>query len=203
MTRMALRKIFAPILLIILTGNAHAGLIVDTGPGINAIPYSLYDKQFLAAEFTITQDVVVNSVEGWMRVVGALQTATVALYSDGGTVPGAELFSAAFTTVQNGVSTATWEGGSGLGWILSSGTYWAAFEVRAGQTLVGSMPSPALSPLGMYAFTTEEGGWIQSPLNFGIRIDANSAVPAPATLALFGLGLASLAISRRKRSLLS
>ncbi|WP_279243837.1 PEP-CTERM sorting domain-containing protein [Candidatus Litorirhabdus singularis] len=42
-------------------------------------------------------------------------------------------------------------------------------------------------------------GWIGVLNNYGIRIDSSSPVPAPATLALFGLGLAGLGWSRRKQ----
>ncbi len=65
-----------------------------------------------------------------------------------------------------------------------------------------AMPSPASSPLGAYAsYNSGNSGYIEAiGLDIGIRIDASSQVPAPATLALFGLGLAGLGWSRRKKS---
>lgn len=181
-------------------GVANAGFIVDIEPGLPGGVDGLYlsSDQFLAVQFSTTQVWAINSIEGWISKTDATETATVAIYSDSGTLPGDELFSAAFNAQPNILSE--WEGALGLNWLLEAGTYWATFEVRGGQTLNGEMPRVAESSL--IGFTSSNGVWSSYNDNIGIRINASqpSPAPEPGTIALFGLGLAGLGWIKRKKA---
>ena len=156
----------------------------------------LSEQQFLAAEFTIESDTMVNGVEGWMSFTND-GYGTIAIYSDGGDVPGVELYSTPFLAAGSSFS---WRGASGLSWALAANTYWVAFEVRPGQLLLTGMPIPSENPLLNEAFKSVIAGqdWIgDDAINLGIRI---SAVPVPAAVWLFGSGLIGLiGVARRKK----
>ena len=81
------------------------------------------------------------------------------------------------------------------------GTYWVAFEVRSGQDLYGTMGDGAPSPLSDEAFNLGTGWYEYDGLDIGVRIyaDLTQQVPEPATLALVGLGLASIGFARKKK----
>ena len=167
--------------------------IVDTGPGpATAGGPSLASFQWLAAEFSISQPYIITDVQGWMHNIDALGTATAAIYTDGGEIPGTELFSASFS----GTPTVDWYGPSGLSWSLAAGTYWVAFEVRPGDTFYGAMPTPSGSPLANEAAVTGNSNGlyiVQDDLDMGVRIQADPvSVPEPSTLLLLAGGLAAL-----------
>ncbi len=191
----------ALLLQLAVAGAAGAITIVDTGPGPSEGGWDLLDRQFLAAEFSIGAAHTVNRVQGWMIAgEGGTGTGTAAIYTDGGEIPGTELFSEAFSVPQVEVEGAGWYGPSGLNWSLLAGTYWVAFEVRGEQTLNTVMPSPSLSPLESEAFTLF-GTWNESDsLDIGVRIFADEArVPQPAALNLLVSGLAAMGIAAWRR----
>jgi hypothetical protein len=185
--------------LILISTSLNAATIVDTGPGPNVEGgLGLSVNQWLAAEFTTTDDYTITDVEGWISPFFDGGDGTVAIYTDGGDVPGTELFAAPFLGF--GPDTPSWTGASGLSWVLSAGTYWVAFEVRPGQVLEGVMPDPSPNPLLNEAISLDSGiSWFgDDGLNIGVRIQA---VPVPAAVWLFGSGLVGLiGIARRKKA---
>ncbi|MCA9432219.1 MAG: hypothetical protein KC940_17035, partial [Candidatus Omnitrophica bacterium] len=164
---------------------AGATLIVDTGqPPPSFSGGTLYSGQWLAAEFTLSQEYSITGVEGWMwKNFSGLMT--LAIYTDGGSTPGTELFSTVFTAdlPMTGSANAGWVGAHGLNWALGPGTYWAAFEVRTGQTADFAMPNSPPNPLSGYAWKGS-GSWNQQFSTTGWRV--YSEVPEPTTMALLG-----------------
>ena len=109
------------------------------------------------------------------------------------------LYSAAGTFDAASTGVSGWYGASNLNWAVAAGTYWAAFEVGAGDTFSGVAPVIAPLPLANYAYNDGSGYAAATNYSFGVQI---SAVPVPAAVWLFGsavLGFAGL--NRRKQAL--
>ena len=195
------KSIFTFLLLILISNTASAVLIVDTGPGPNgAFGFlALFQGQSIAAQFQTDQKYTLKSIEGWMSANAG--TGTIAIYTNSmSNLPGSELFSIAFA-VPNSPS-ADWEGVDNLGWMLEVGTYWVAFEVRAGQTLGGGMPFPAANPLAEYALNDgidDPDDWSSTSNSVGVRIHA-TVIPIPAAAWLFGSALVGLIGWSRRQS---
>jgi len=187
-------------LLLFSATAANAVVIVDTGPGPGGDTggWTLGDTQWLAGEFTTTEDYIITSIEGWINPLNSTGIVRVALYSDGGEIPGTQLFSDTFS--KPGTSGNGWYGVSGLSWELLAGTYWVSFEGVTGTG--GAMPYPSATPLANEAFFNSiNSAWNEKDdLDIGVKILGDvSAVPEPTALALLGLGLVGGLGYRRKK----
>ena len=198
-----LRKVIAPLILALPLAISTAPLkaqttIVDTGPGGPIIGGTSFGSfQWVAAEFSITDPYSVTDVHAWIgSVTGG--TATAALYTDSGGIPGTELFSSAFT-VAAGVND--WYGQSGLDWGVTAGTYWVAFEVRPENSLPhGVFPAFFPEPLDTYAINFGSGYLLEEDAAFGVRVLGTvAAIPEPETYAMLLAGLAVLGFASRRR----
>lgn len=185
--------------------------IVNTGPGFNqGGGASLYDDrpglnrgyQSLAARFTLTQDSVIDTVQGWMNW-GYGGRARFSIFTDFQGLPGASRFTRALELPATGLNESDWRGPTGLGWEVDQGDYWLVFEDVPRNLGSGAMPGGAPMPLSAYASSPGASGvagaWQRAdPLALGVRIGFES-VPVPATMGLVFAGLCLLATSRRGR----
>jgi hypothetical protein len=196
------------------TGFSGAAMIVDTGissawPDTSGDPV-LSSDQWLAVKVTLNEGYFISSAQGYLSSSGNEGTFTIALYTDGGIIPGVRLLSLSAFAPQvvfdtSGNAIPDWHGFSGKDFFLSAGSYWIAFEVLQGDTFSGFMANPAAHPLPYEAIYNGVAGayWPESyyvgtgPADIGLRIEGNP-VPLPGAILLFAPGLAGLAVLRRR-----
>ncbi len=159
--------------------------------------------QRLAGLFTLSGAQTVQSVAGWMNwyVPGQL---VFSLYSDAGGIPGNALFQATVDEAATPFDHPDWRGAEGLDWNVAGGNYWLVIAAVPGESAFGSMPAegPVANPLAAYAVDyTYSNGF--SPLigdvEIGMQMSTASAVPEAGNAWLMSLGLATLALTARRR----
>lgn len=194
-----LKRIFVAISLMLISQASFSTLIVDTGTPSGSgsgSAWLLSDANWLAGEFSLTEDYVITDIFGYMYDTdgGSL---TLAIYGDGGDIPDTanEIFSGTFNVAAG--SQADWYGLSNLNLSLAAATYWVAFEVRATDDYSGGIAYTSPNPLNDHAFGTDEGYTNQNTVeaNIGVQIYGDPDVhnvPEPSSLLLILLGLLSV-----------
>lgn len=197
---------------IVLSTPAFSDTLIDTGAGSteavgSPVLFGPSDSgwfQYLAGEFTLSQAAKIETVSGWMDWSGG-GGVQIKLYSDGGSTPGAELFSQDFN-FPLAFPGPHWEIYSGLNnWDVAAGTYWIAFEPDPAINGVGfnsTMFQGAPSPLSGYAYSSNgSSGYVSAAgYSLGIRIEGTLApVPEPEAYVLMLAGLLLVAGVARRR----
>jgi len=206
-------RLAAVLLLAMLSAHsAHGDIIVDTGEpvGSNGFYLGLHQDQitfqWLAGEFTLTQDWLITDVEGFIQdhLLNNSGSLSAVIYSNGSNnLPGTILYSDSFTVNDTGgFPIDHWYGVHGVNWNLTAGNYWVAFETHDGQTYGGGMPYQPPHPLANYAIQNSgTGGYLPlgNDAGLGVRI---SAVPTPIPGAWFLLmsGMIGLYFQKRRHS---
>lgn len=198
--------------------HAIAGYILDAGdpflelggPQLNR--GTAGDYQWLARKFSTSSSCTVRTIECHLfpAGIGSGNITAVIYGSNYGPDKSSIYFEKDFYFEQ--ISTAGWHGLYSENFTLGAGDYWIAFEVRDPNVLATAIssigwtydPSKPYLP-SEYAFDAEwkDGYTIGGVTPFAVRIGDSglgSPVPEPATMIIFGLGLAATAFAGRKKS---
>ena len=214
------------------TFNAYAEVIIDTGP-TSGIAYSIVNDppevfQSVAGRFDLANNYLITDVLGSFRASEQAAPLNIAIHKNNMGDPGEQIYNAWFTvkkldekapdwpghpglpsTVVDNY-TYTWQGLTGLSWILGPGTYWVVVNAEYDSSDLKSAAwglSGAINPLDKYkiANTMSDGKWIDAGgkdegYGPGLQIHGNIlAVPEPSTYAMLGLGLGLLGFTVRRR----
>lgn len=195
--------------IITMMGQAHAGMIVDTGTPTGGPDWSFYAGQYFAGKFSVSGPDTITSVEGYFsNHYGTTGNVAIALHSDTGNIPGGILCSTNLPVFQ--ATALGWHGVFGLHWAVTHGTYWMSFKPDS--HVSGSMPGHAPNPLGECAQGSGNYNWQDHGPNYfdylciGVRICDTpvTAVPEPSSFALAclgGIGLVVKAVRRRRTAI--
>lgn len=202
--RLFLKFAGVAILVVAAALNARAdNVLVDTGPGTSS-GYLLGGQgsynysQNLAAQFTLSQDVTVTSLEGWIRTFNSDYVRISVTDNSNGTTPGSEIWGGDLLLATD--ATDSWRGFTNVNLFLSAGTYWIAFV--GSQTLNAAMGTSVPNPLGVEAYgSVGDGSWHQyDGLDIGVRIKGSSVPDSASVVGLLGLALSALVVARRRLS---
>ncbi len=184
-------------LLIFITGQANAALVVDTGtPTQSNLGSILTGNDYFAGQVAFSQNSTINSIQTYLTLDVpsdfALNSFTVALYSNTATNTVGSLINS-FTA---NYSSAGWNGVTNINEQVLAGKYWVAFEGdSSGATYIA--PN-APNPLALTAFASTSA-YRNYPMSFALQVDAVAAVPEAESYAMFLTGLGILAFMSRRR----
>jgi hypothetical protein len=188
-----------------VNGQAHAGLVLDSGtPDNSRPPLSLDGSDYYAAEFTLGGGQTITGIQGYINGGDsgfAGDTFTISIYANNPVANLPQLSGGPLFSQQAVYQTDGWNGVNSLSETLSgAGQYWVAFEVGASDSTAGLlMPIVAANgsaPALKYAFNDGTGYRAMTGENFGVQV---SAVPLPPALLLFASGVLGLGGSLRRR----
>lgn len=184
--------------------QALADVVVDTGtPDQKGFSVELSSGQWLAAEFTTTQEWRLSTINGYINGFDDNQigtTFTVSVYDNSAKntpdLSSPELSQQA-TFAGNG-----WNGLSGLNLDLMAGSYWVAFEVGSADTLQGLLPVSSANPLSNTALYdgVSIGGYKATSAAYPLGVQISS-VPVPPGLVLFVSGLLAMGRLGKRKSI--
>lgn len=172
---------------IVDTGAPHAGSMYNIG---------LDENTFQSGKFT-TAAATITDVQGFIG--GQVAGFDVVLYSDGGSIPKAQLFRTGVTST----GFEEFQGASNLNWKVTAGSYWVAFEPIGSNTvsaLFGYMSVESTPhPLSSYAYSQYGIYHNYTGYNVGVRVLGNFGVPEPASWVLMIGGFGMVGVSARRR----
>ena len=188
--------------------DASAIYLVDTGtpapgPYPTGGPYwVLYEKQYFAGRFTVSNQETITEAEGYMQAMLHTGSVAVSLHTDGGNVPGSIILTQSF--LLQGDRPLGWYGLSNLNWTINPGVYWISFYPDS--VFEGMMPGKAPNPMSSYAIAggntpynwRDHGPHAYDYLAVGVRVTAIPEVPAGI---LLPLGLVLLGIFSKRSNL--
>ena len=215
-----------------LATPAPASVIFDTGQTANSVEgeftpgWVFNTNQWMAAEFSVDSAYTITDIQGLMYINSGGEF-NITLYSE---VPNTDyyanlhlnkLFSSSVSAQQD---YEKWIGATGLDWVVSTGSYWVAFETED-TGFEGGMPWGAPNSTGEEDYTWDGKWWNPEEwgydrLDLGIRIEGDiihadgdtwdpcgldclpsgsNSVPEPTTMLLLGSGLVGLGVCGRKR----
>lgn len=114
--------------------------------------------QWVAARFTVTQTVALESVQGWFGALTGAGKVNVVIHTDNSSfqfpLPGTAIWSQSYQNVGVGHNTPSFVTFANYNPILAPGTYWLSFEPPSGSSFNMGMDGPAANPLpqSSYAF---------------------------------------------------
>lgn len=184
-------------LLMFMTGQANAALIVDTGtPTQVSLGSVLTGNDYFAGQVAFNQDSTINSIQTFLTLDTpsdfATNSFTVALYSNTATNSVGSLINT-FTANYSGSG---WNGVNNLNEQVLAGKYWIAFEGDSSGATYIAPNTP--NPLALTAFASASAYSIY-PMGFALRVDAVSAVPEANNYAMLITGLGILPFMSRRR----